>query len=164
MKWEAKWQDAQAQSAAAKSKMIGCDVGATQAAHEHLTTQPPIWWVHGDDLVWKSMEDNLATFTMDALNKMLEHVGAAMGASTHISTFTHTSTFMPTDELCRIVPNLRGPTVQCPGCCEQSSLAFIIPHINDEHKWTRERIADWLDTLDIDLTVKPMAESRNFTP
>lgn len=30
-----------------------------------------------------------------------------------------------------------------------------IAHLNDAHQWTRERIADWLDTLDIDLTVKP---------
>jgi hypothetical protein len=32
-------------------------------------------------------------------------------------------------------------------------LANII-HLNDSHRWSREDIADWLDTLDVDLTIK----------
>lgn len=31
------------------------------------------------------------------------------------------------------------------------SLWNMIQHLNDDHKWTRERIADWLDSLDLDL-------------
>lgn len=30
----------------------------------------------------------------------------------------------------------------------------LIIHLNDGHKWTREKIADWLDTLDLDLTFR----------
>lgn len=30
-------------------------------------------------------------------------------------------------------------------------LQNIIIHLNDSHEWTREQIADWLDTLDLDL-------------
>jgi hypothetical protein len=54
----------------------------------------------------------------------------------------------------RILPN----DVDCPmilvcpirpGC--ESLEAFVpinmVVHLNDDHRWTRERIADWLDTL-----------------
>lgn len=30
-------------------------------------------------------------------------------------------------------------------------VADLIIHLNDNHKWTREQIADWLETLDVDL-------------
>lgn len=33
-----------------------------------------------------------------------------------------------------------------------SELEAVIIHLNDTHKWSREQIADWLDTLDLDLT------------
>ncbi len=29
----------------------------------------------------------------------------------------------------------------------------MVMHLNDHHHWTREAIADWIDTLDVDLTV-----------
>jgi hypothetical protein len=37
--------------------------------------------------------------------------------------------------------------------CEVKSgrLREMIIHLNDHHKWTREQIADWLETLDLDL-------------
>lgn len=48
--------------------------------------------------------------------------------------------------------------VHCPYCLSMGghSLEAIIVHLNDEHLWTREEIADWLDTLDdIDITLHP---------
>lgn len=30
-------------------------------------------------------------------------------------------------------------------------LEAVIIHLNDRHKWSREQIADWLDSLDVDL-------------
>ena len=51
---------------------------------------------------------------------------------------------------------------RCPQCCEtksysvwsnrETSLFAVVIHLNDAHKWNRNRIADWLDGLDIDLT------------
>lgn len=35
-----------------------------------------------------------------------------------------------------------------------------ILHLNDEHRWSREDIADWLDTLDLDLRVARPDPSR----
>lgn len=37
----------------------------------------------------------------------------------------------------------------------------LVMHLNDDHKWTREQIADWLDTLDIDLSAKPNTEKES---
>lgn len=39
--------------------------------------------------------------------------------------------------------------VICPGCLkpEEAPLRSVIMHLNDSHKWTRDRIADWLDKL-----------------
>ncbi len=34
---------------------------------------------------------------------------------------------------------------------EPTQIANTIIHLNDDHRWTREQIADWLDTLDVDL-------------
>lgn len=45
----------------------------------------------------------------------------------------------------------RSP-VRCPDC-EPNNYRYILPlrlmitHLNDDHRWTRERIADWLEDL-----------------
>lgn len=42
----------------------------------------------------------------------------------------------------------------CPECtpaCYETPLYAIIMELNDFHHWTREQIADWLETLDIDI-------------
>lgn len=37
----------------------------------------------------------------------------------------------------------------CPACHGiYEHVHRLIPHLNDEHKWTRERIADWVQTLE----------------
>lgn len=43
----------------------------------------------------------------------------------------------------------------CPDCSVPGSIVWLITHLNDLHAWTREEIADWLDNLDIDLTIRP---------
>jgi hypothetical protein len=49
--------------------------------------------------------------------------------------------------------------VTCPVCAKldkdrSSALDRMIIHLNDEHRWTREQVADWLESLDIDLGMK----------
>lgn len=39
-------------------------------------------------------------------------------------------------------------------------LQATIIHLNDAHHWTREQIADWLETLDHDLTFKTPEEVK----
>jgi hypothetical protein len=36
----------------------------------------------------------------------------------------------------------------CPECHGKRVLARLIPHINDDHGWTREQIADWVATIE----------------
>lgn len=47
-------------------------------------------------------------------------------------------------------------SVPCPKGCRpgfhEGNIASLIVHLNDDHKWSREQIADWLDTLDVDLS------------
>ena len=45
---------------------------------------------------------------------------------------------------------LEGSVRKCPGgdgCKKSLSLASILVHLNDDHKWSREQIATWLDNL-----------------
>jgi hypothetical protein len=54
------------------------------------------------------------------------------------------------DRLTELLPGLRK-AARCPRCKEQRSVRELIVHLNDKHRATREEIADWLETLDIDL-------------
>lgn len=68
-------------------------------------------------------------------------------------------------QLIRRISSLEEEIVFCPDgkCAEHehsnepplsSLLLDMILHLNDDHHWTREEIADWLDTLDVDLTIR----------
>jgi hypothetical protein len=34
---------------------------------------------------------------------------------------------------------------ECPECHMSSDFTYLIPHLNDAHRWTRERIADFVE-------------------
>lgn len=78
----------------------------------------------------------------------------------------------PDNELAELVPALKSYARPCPavrdqihqatvppgercGCIDPMLLKHLIQHLNDTHEWPREQIADWLDTLDVDLTFQP---------
>lgn len=50
----------------------------------------------------------------------------------------------------RVLPNVRANVLH-PLNGVQMPLNEIVVNLNDTHRWTRERIADWLETLDVDL-------------
>lgn len=54
-----------------------------------------------------------------------------------------------------VCPDLLQISVKCPRCesPHSNSIAEIIMHLNDSTPWTREQIADWLETLDADLNL-----------
>ncbi len=43
----------------------------------------------------------------------------------------------------------------------KAGLAHVIIELNDDYEWTREEIADWLETLDLDLTVRSQNEHND---
>lgn len=53
-----------------------------------------------------------------------------------------------------IYPSLNA-RVTCPACIRLNPVSTQVQHLNDEHEWTREAIADWLETLHLDLTIHP---------
>lgn len=61
-------------------------------------------------------------------------------------------------ELAKAIPGFEAMRVdKCPVCdTSDMRLAGAIVHLNDCHKWAREAIADWLETLDLDLTLHPV--------
>lgn len=67
--------------------------------------------------------------------------------------------------LIKIVPSLnifQPSAVRCQYCSGRfANVSSVIQHLNDDHKLSREEIADRLDTLDVDLTVKPIKETAS---
>lgn len=60
-------------------------------------------------------------------------------------------------ELCLAFPELNTAHVYCPTCGEGASLWYVVgDHLNDSHGWTREAIADWLDSRP-DTSAEPRA-------
>jgi hypothetical protein len=68
-------------------------------------------------------------------------------------------------------PGTLDTVVPCPGCgtplrndatCDAKPYTLMsqVMHLNDAHRWTREKIADWLDTLDVDLAFKTPTEDE----
>lgn len=49
-------------------------------------------------------------------------------------------------DLYAVYPYLEKTIVRCPRACHKDSLFKLIVHLNDGHRWTREAIADWLET------------------
>lgn len=40
-----------------------------------------------------------------------------------------------------------GP-VTCPACGVVGNIGAMMMHLNDSHRWTRERIADWVESIE----------------
>jgi hypothetical protein len=62
--------------------------------------------------------------------------------------------------LTALFPGAIDKEIRCPACDKSGTVATrdsvigMVPHLNDKHWWTREKIADWMETLDVDLTLK----------
>ena len=55
----------------------------------------------------------------------------------------------PTKDLEWFFDVLEGTVRRCPmeGCKKRLVLSAIIVHLNDEHRWSREQIATWLESV-----------------
>lgn len=72
--------------------------------------------------------------------------------------------------LARTLPAVNDFTTKCPveDCTSHQTLYYLVQHVNDDHKWTRESIADWLDDLHdtgiVDLSFKVKDTEERLKP
>jgi len=52
-------------------------------------------------------------------------------------------------------------TVNCPDCGITNPAVIIVIHLNDTHRWSRHRIAEWIST--IEPTEQTSAEGEEFS-
>lgn len=45
---------------------------------------------------------------------------------------------------------------ECPSCKLFDDVALLIPHLNDNHRWTRERIAEFVETIERQIANEPV--------
>ena len=48
----------------------------------------------------------------------------------------------------------------CPVCGVWDQLVHLVPHLNDTHRWSREKIADWVATKEREMAAKSQAEEE----
>jgi hypothetical protein len=74
-----------------------------------------------------------------ALGAAAEAIGCTVRLKEHAVALTLRSSFPLYDSPVAII---------CPDCQNsyESCVSEIVAHFNDEHYWTRERIADWVET------------------
>lgn len=55
--------------------------------------------------------------------------------------------------------------VPCPECrnAHSDKVDDIIPHLNDQFRWTRERIADWVETIEAQHESQSVIEAKSST-
>ena len=69
-------------------------------------------------------------------------------------------------DLTKFIPGLKARE-ECPvpGCYAVDSVLNLVQHLNDHsHQWSREKIADWLETLDVDLSFPAEAPEAPLLP
>lgn len=119
------------------------------------TTSPPLTWAETASLMKKAK-------TMAKYNKsdkwwIEEYQQKVKPCPCDLCTPVATPARQPNELLADRLPGLRAVT-RCPAeatgtSCETKRLLWgVVIHLNDVHEWSRDTIADWLETLDIDLT------------
>lgn len=82
------------------------------------------------------------------------------------------ATGVDVDDLKAAYPVLNTSGPRCPQCRTKGdgwTVHGLVTHLNDLHEWTRERIADWVDTLEpstpeaFDLPSPSSASTENAT-
>jgi len=58
-------------------------------------------------------------------------------------------------------PELAMPDLACPHCGTRATLHEVIVDLNDNHFWTREKIADWIEQQTLEFDDSPMPSGTN---
>lgn len=88
-------------------------------------------------------------FESCAIGAALEAVGAIIIKSDTVFAFAYRAMNTPVDNPLERWPYLLTKShYVCPECSclhNFATLSFLVVHLNDNHMWTRNQIADWLD-------------------
>jgi hypothetical protein len=99
----------------------------------------------------------VAPVTFESINKLTKQLQYMTYEVANTSTIRSNPVV---DGLCELIPGLRTATAKCPmykcsySFCGAQFVINLIVHLNDHHQWSREQVADWLDLLPIDLSVR----------
>jgi hypothetical protein len=54
----------------------------------------------------------------------------------------------------RVFPIVSSFPSVCPACGKQTAIkaSIVSEHLNDKHRWTREQIADWVESVELSLS------------
>lgn len=86
-------------------------------------------------------------------NTLAMYSGKTGSDASHVDGYTVTSALQ------KVLPGVTE-RVAHPITGQQYRVQDIIPDLNDQYRWSRDQIADWLDTLDVDLTFQPPQEKE----
>lgn len=82
---------------------------------------------------WRSQGTCAQGAALDAVGELMFYAGAA---------------FAMKMAMYRLFPILRC-SGECPGCQKHfEKLRHVVRHLNNDHRWSRERIADWVSTIE----------------
>lgn len=87
-------------------------------------------------------------YDMSQTIEQIINAGLKESDPNHIS--GHTVTTALEELLPGLMTYVQCPDKNCPKSPEP--IMSLVQHLNDTHRWTREQIADWLESLDVDLT------------
>lgn len=59
---------------------------------------------------------------------------------------------------------IRIESEECPAGCGIPQRVDMIPHLNDDHKWTREQIADYVEKFEPQPSEQPLEHPELVTP
>ena len=101
--------------------------------------------------IWEAIREGCRLRPKQAFRSTMDAEGntCALGAAMH-GIGRHPDAAVMIGNLHDAFPEINGRHYsQCPDC-GQSTSSFTLPniiaiHLNDKHKWSRERIADWLE-------------------
>jgi hypothetical protein len=86
-------------------------------------------------------------------------LNALSGGDLDDAVYVHYVYSRPQDKVRDAVPALRE-IAPCPRCHRHGTLWRTIQHLNDRHMWSRGMIADWIETLDLDIEFKTQGENN----
>ena len=138
------------------SHRLPCRHGYTSS---HITAYYDCWRCHGVGRC--DYGSNPVHYRWDGEPLRIDSDGSPLGPAVSVSghqsygdsgALPRSQNYGDSGDLLRSVLPALSIFTPCPHCELKVSLERVVIHLNDSAQWSRERVADWLDTLDLDLS------------